>query len=209
MHCDKTKCYAGRIIATSKENFINAFLESDTDLETWRINAQNAGLFFKGLGLYDKIQNGAMSLTFSTKRDAVKSGQIFPITKGRLEINKFSINKSPFLTKIVSLTSLTGVLDFLTNSKDLKFDKLESDFTLHDNYVEISDLNIYGPFGPFDLFAKGNINLIDREILLKGYVVPSVYGINTMLKNTPVLGKLFAGKRSGIISAPFKIQQKY
>ena len=204
--CDQDKCYTGRAIGHNNNALISVFLNFINNKETWEIRTPDAGSLLKAVGVYNKINKGKMLLNISTERNSVEYGEILPITNGHLVIQNFEVTKSPILTHIISVTSITGLLNLLSSGRNLNFTRLSSDFSLQREVIDISELNVTGPF---DLSAQGKITLHDRVINLKGAIVPSVYGINAALKNIPFLGRLFAGKRSGVIAAPFKIKDQY
>jgi hypothetical protein len=206
MKCDFIKCFEGGGRAYINTKPVSMSLTSDDIEEKWHINSNDAGSFFSGLGIYSKIKNGVMSLSLSTKRSLVSKGELLPITHGKLAIDDFYAIKNPFLTKIVSITSLPGLINIITNSNQVKFDKLEADFKLDHNMISIANCNAIGP--DFDLMLRGDIMFFDRKIKLRGSVIPSVYGINSLLKKIPVINQV-VGKRRGVIAAPFSINDKY
>jgi hypothetical protein len=206
--CSNGKCFEGKSKAYIADKPITMLLTSKDSQEDWDLTSQDAGSFFKGLGIYNKIKNGSMLLKISTKRSTVKSGEIIPIMQGGLVMENFTAIKTPFLTKIVSFTSLPGLLSFVTNSNEIKFDKLNAKFDFNTEKLNILNCDVVGP--SFDFMAKGVIDFPERTVKLKGAVVPSIYGVNTLLKNIPVIGQvLYSGKRKGIILAPLSIKEKY
>jgi hypothetical protein len=155
--------------------------------------------------MYSNIKNGQMDLVISTKRNILKIGQVPNVIKGTLAMNDFTVTKTPFMANFLSLLSLSPEQIF---SQEIKFNKLDTSFSFENNIINILDCNINGT--SFDLIFKGNINLNKREIKLNGATFPSMYGINTVLKNTPIIGKiLYSKKRKGIIFTPFSISEKY
>ena len=153
------------------------------------------------------MKNGSMSLHLSTKGIQVNPGEILPIMNGKLYINNFSAIKTPFIIKIVSLTSLSGIIDIITNSKEIKFNNMNAIFNFYHDKINLTDCSIIGQ--SFDLNMKGEIDIDNHLIKLRGNIVPSVYGVNHALKIVPVFGKLISGKRRGVISAPFNIKDRY
>jgi hypothetical protein len=204
--CDTEKCFEGKGDAHIENKKITAVLDSSSDSEEkWHIKSQNVGMLLRALGMYSNIKNGQMDLVISTKRNILKIGQVPNVIKGTLAMNDFTVTKTPFMANFLSLLSLSPEQIF---SQEIKFNKLDTSFAFENNIINILDCNINGT--SFDLIFKGNINLNKREIKLNGATFPSMYGINTVLKNTPIIGKiLYSKKRKGIIFTPFSISEKY
>jgi hypothetical protein len=204
--CDPQECLQGQGVASIANKKITVALDTNDDSEKkWRVASQNAGMLFKALGIYSNMKNGQMDLVISTKGNIIKTDQTPKLTGGKLEIDNFSITKTPFMANFLSLLSLSPEQIF---SQEIKFNKLDASFAFGDNVINILDCNINGK--SFDLIFKGNVNLDKREIKLNGATFPSMYGINTVLKNTPIIGKLlYSKKRKGIIFTPFNILEKY
>ncbi len=204
--CDPKECLHGQGGASIANKKITVILDANNDSEKkWRITSQNAGMLFKALGIYSNMKNGQMDLVISTKGNIIKTVQTPKVSRGKLEIDNFTITKTPFMANFLSLLSLSPEQIF---SQEIKFNKLDANFALGGNVINILDCNINGK--SFDLIFKGNVNLDKREIKLNGATFPSMYGINTVLKNTPIIGKLlYSKKRKGIIFTPFNISEKY
>jgi hypothetical protein len=208
LNCTPEKCSKGSIKGLIQGQPISILLTTNNSHEDWDLESKNAGVFFKGTGIYNKIQDGTMYLNISTKRSNVKPGEMLPIMQGKLAIRNFSAIKNPVLTKIVAMTSIPGLFNVLTNNKEIKFDKLDAVFNFYTDSVRILDCKILG--SSFDLMLKGNINLNERQVKLNGIVVPSLYGINSVLSKVPLVGQLiYSGKRKGIILKDFEIKEKY
>jgi hypothetical protein len=208
IRCDKVKCFEGRGRATlNNDKLITFALNEQSDYETWDIFSNNAGSLLNGVGLFSKVKNGKMRLHISTKRDTVAKGGILPIVNGKLLIDNFSLIKTPFITKVISMTSLPGIVSFITNNPEIKFSSLDASFAFYEDRVTVADCDILGP--SFDLSMKGDIDIHNHDLKLKGSVIPSMYYINNLLKMTPILSSLVSKKRRGVIAAPFVIKDKY
>ena len=108
----------------------------------------------------------------------------------------------------MSFVSLPGLMSAITNNKNISFTEMKGKFSYKDNIVNIYDGSATGAF--LDLTIKGIIFTDEHKVKIKGTVIPSLYGINTIVHKIPVIGTIFGGKhRKGIFSAPYSIEYKY
>jgi len=207
MQCSKERCTQSNIIASVGEQSVEAKLISSTqDEQEWVVSTSNAGALLKALGLYKNVNKGNMLLNISMKKPPNNSNNNVPLMKGNVTIENFHALKTPILTKIISFTSIPGLVDLLT--ADIKFQKLEATFNVLNNVINVLDCNVVG--SAFDFMAKGAIDLNKRKIILKGAVVPSIYGLNSIIKVVPIINTLLNRKKvKGIIVAPFSIEETY
>lgn len=207
MQCNKDRCTQSNIIASVGEQSVEAKLVSSThDEQEWTVSTSNAGALLKALGLYKNVNKGNMLLNISVKKPPQNSNNNVPLMKGDITIENFHALKTPILTKIISFTSIPGLVNLLT--ADIKFQKLEATFNVLNNVINVLDCNVGG--SAFDFMAKGAIDLNQRKIILKGAVVPSIYGLNSLIKVVPIINTLLNRKKvKGIIIAPFSIEETY
>jgi hypothetical protein len=115
----------------------------------------------------------------------------------------FVVREAPALTKLLTLTSFTGLLDTL-RGKGIRFDKLASTIRYKDKLLTIRDGKAVGP--ALGVFMEGAVAPFTNRLDLSGTIVPS-YTANSMLSKVPVLGELLAGgEGEGIIAARFGIE---
>lgn len=206
--CDKIRCYAGSLNAKVGSKVLTMSLSASADEEEWNIDSTNAGAVLRGIGIYPSMKNGKMNLKINTKRHYVQNGSVIPILKGEYTVQNFMISNNQFITKLVSIISLPGFIGLLTNNKDIPFSTMKSKFSYDTESVSIQELFAEGPY--FDLTMKGKVDFYDRVINVKGSVTPALYGINKMIKVIPIVGTILSGgHRKGLVSAPYKIQQKF
>jgi hypothetical protein len=183
-------------------------LKTFNNKEEWVITSNNAGAVFKGIGLYNNMKTGSMILVLNTSRKELKPGEIVPILDGSFTFKKFAVVDTPVLTRMVSFISLPGFVNFMRNNKDVVFKEMTGNFDYNNDMVKFYNAYAEGPF--FDFTMKGEVDTKKRKVKLKGNVVPSLYGINTMMKYVPLVGNLLSkGRRKGIVTAPYTIEQNY
>lgn len=208
IRCNKTQCFEGGMSANIGARTLNMDLDTANNTEEWKIVTTNAGALLKGIGLYNNMKAGNLLLTLNTSRKEIHQGQQIPILEGKFILEKFVTHNMPILTRLVSFISFPGLMSLVRNNNDISFHKMSGTFSYRDSIIKIKNCEAEGGF--FDFSASGSINTILRQIQLKGSVVPSLYGINTLVRNVPIIGKVLSfGHRKGIVYAPYSINEKY
>ena len=161
--------------------------ENETDrLLTMR--SKDAGAVFRLLRISDNLVGGDFLLQ-GTLENAESGSSLF----GRMEVDDFRVLNTPALTRIVSVMSLTGILESLSG-EGLYFTQLTMPFRYDDGVFEVTKVRASGPSLGFT--ADGNIYVHADVIDIQGTVVP-VYMLNSMLGNIPLIGNLFSGGEEG------------
>lgn len=161
------------------------------------IGSSDAGKLLRALDIYDYMQGGKLKIAAA---DEVDDGS----QNGELLIEDFRIIKSNFLTKILTLGSLTGMADLL-NGKGIAFDKLKTNFAKKDDRFEVEDFRMKG--SAIGANAEGWFDTKQNQIAIAGKVIPA-YTANTLLGEVPVVGKIFIGDE-GVFAISYKIEDKF
>ncbi|MEE2969627.1 MAG: AsmA-like C-terminal domain-containing protein [Pseudomonadota bacterium] len=162
------------------------------------VRANDAGSVMKKLGLLDDISGG--NLIVSAVRHGSKPGSPW---RGKLGISDFVLAKAPFMARLLTLASLTGISN-MVEGKGLAFSRLDMPFTYASQRLNITDARAVG--SELGITGEGLIDLGAKKVDLDGTVVPA-YTINSILGNIPVLGAVFTGsKGSGIFAATYTIK---
>ncbi len=162
------------------------------------VRGDNAGETLRTFDYYPNMVGGG--LVISGVFDDTITGS--PL-RGQLSVSDFRILKAPGLTRLVSILSLTGIVDAL-QGQGLGFAEMEVPFTRHEGIITIRDARVNGASLGFT--ASGKIFSSAEIMDLEGTVVPA-YAINSALANIPFLGSLFSGgeKGGGVFAATFKM----
>jgi hypothetical protein len=161
------------------------------------MQAEDAGEFLKVMGIMDTIQGGELKLDGSFN-DAIASKPL----SGILTISQHSLKNAPVLTKILTIASLSGILDSLSG-QGITFTKLTAPFTLANDILTLKEAKSHG--SSIGITASGTIALKNSTLDLEGTVVPA-YAVNTLLGNIPVIGAIAGGKDSGLIAMNYSIK---
>jgi len=208
VECDKIKCFKGALASKVGSKDLSMSLTALEDQEEWLITTGNAGAVFLGIDMFKDMRSGIATIKLNTKRRQVKKGEEVPILDGTFKFEKFILTNQSFLTQLVSYISLPGLMNLVTNNKNIRFNKFTGRFNFVNNTLEMYGGEADGEY--FDFTMKGKVDTVNREINLKGQVVPSIYGISNLLRKLPILGKVLSGgHRKGIVSAPYRVKKRY
>ncbi len=176
-------------------NKFSASYRNSPGARAFAVKSANAGAVLRALGLIGSVRGGRLSLT--AKRPGAEAASPW---KGRLEINDFSLTRAPFMARLLTLSSLTGISDVLSG-KGIRFRQLDMPFALQSGRLTLGDSRAVG--AESGVTATGFVDLEAEQVDLEGTLVPA-YTINSLLGNIPLLGKLFTGsKGSGVFAATY------
>ena len=175
-----------------------ALYESDKNTRTLSVLSDDAGATLRALDHYDNMLDGKLKISGTYDDTDLDS----PLT-ARLKIDDYRIIKAPVLAKIVSILSITGIIESL-QGRGLSFSSMEVPFVSRRGTVSFKDARASGPSLGFT--AEGKIYTHAEVLNLEGTVVPA-YLINSFFGQIPLLGDLFTGgtKGGGIFAANYKM----
>jgi hypothetical protein len=126
-------------------------------------------------------------------------------SKGKIVITDFKIKEIPVLAQILSLASVTGILDTL-RGEGIRFDNTVIVFENDENFFTFKDF--YGTGPAIGFIVEGKINNEDHFASLDGNIIPA-YEVNRLISNIPVLGQILTGKSGdGVFGVNFKLKGK-
>ena len=126
-------------------------------------------------------------------------------SKGKIVITDFKIKEIPVLAQILSLASVTGILDTL-RGEGIRFDNTIIVFENDENFFTFKDF--YGTGPAIGFIVEGKINNEDHFASLDGNIIPA-YEVNRLISNIPVLGQILTGKSGdGVFGVSFKLKGK-
>lgn len=169
----------------------------------YMLYASPAGVFTQNFGIYNNIKKGDLSIEVFPK--IIDNNISY---EGEIRLNKFSLTNTSAFTKIVMgilspLNSPQAIADTL-RSGSLQVDSLHADIKFYQGVLTIS--NGVMKASSYDIKFEGSVNLNDKTIDVKGLYIPSAYGINTLISNLPILGRLLSGgKNSAFIGSNFTV----
>lgn len=159
------------------------------------VDSNNAGSTLKVLRLYEHMSGG--NLKIEAKRDKYKN------FKGHARMWDFALKDTPVFTKVLSLASLTGMVDMLTG-EGLTFSHLTAPFTytFSTKNLATDGARMFGSV--LGMTVSGRYNLVDDVVQAKGMVIPA-YSLNKFLGNIPLVGKVLAGKDGTVFATNYEV----
>ncbi|MCM1323881.1 MAG: DUF3971 domain-containing protein [Acetobacter sp.] len=159
------------------------------------VDSNNAGSTLKVLRLYDNMRGG--NLKIEAKRDKYRN------IKGHAKMWDFALSDTPVVAKVLSLASLTGMVDMLTG-EGLTFSHLTAPFTytFSTKNLATEGARMFGSV--LGMSVSGRYNLVDEDVEAKGLIIPA-YGLNKFIGNIPLVGKVLAGKDGTVFATNYDI----
>lgn len=159
--------------------------------------AGDAGTFLATFNVIDNMLGGQLSLT-GTINDAAPDHPF----SGALLIKDYRVVRVPFLAKILTAASLTGIVNVLSG-EGIGFTDLRMPMTVSNNILTINDGRAYG--ADLGITAKGKLNIDTNIADIEGTVVPA-YALNSILGNIPIVGDILTGgSGSGIFAVTYRL----
>ncbi len=173
-------------------------LTSNAGLRNLTFISNDAGSVGRALGIYKNANGGKLTLT--AQFDDLKLGR--PVT-GRLLIDDFRVVNAPLVTRILTIGSLSGILNLL-QGEGIKFKRLDSEFSYENKVLKVHNARAFGSAVGFNL--EGSLDNKTKFADFSGTVVPA-YTVNTVLGKVPMLGDLLlGGKGEGVFAITYAIK---
>ncbi|MDP7600567.1 MAG: AsmA-like C-terminal domain-containing protein, partial [Rhodospirillales bacterium] len=160
------------------------------------VTSNDAGAALQTFDYYENLRGGQLTLVG-------EYDNMLPDSKfsGTATIETFRVIKAPLLAKLLSVASITGILENL-GELGLGFGKLEAPFESQNDVITIKDASVSGL--SLGLTASGTLNTAVETVDIRGTIVPA-YAINNVLTNIPIIGFLFSGSEEdgGVFAATY------
>ena len=162
------------------------------------IATADAGTFLRTLGYFENAVGGTLRLIADVHDDEPGSPM-----RGRVRVDGFHLVGVPVLAQILSLASLTGIVDTL-GGDGVSFIRFEAPFALADEVLSIGDARAVG--SALGITVTGTVDRHAGEVDLLGTMIPA-YTINSLLGNIPILGTLLVGKEGeGVFALSYRVR---
>ena len=159
--------------------------------------SDDAGSLFSTLGLTSDIRGGRIAVVAESALPLPKGGWL-----GRMELSDFSILQAPVMVQLLSVASLTGILE-LASGSGLQFVSLDSNFTYGNSALYLDDLRMVGP--SVGLTAEGSVDFGGRRFGVEGNVTPFNL-FSEFAGSLPIIGGVLTGTDGGgVFSAGYRI----
>ena len=161
------------------------------------VRSDDAGAVARAFDLYGNAVGGRLLM------DAVVHDDLpdRPVT-GTLTVRDYRVVNAPTLAEILSVASLTGVLDLL-RSDGIAFSTFTLPFSVEGGVLAVEDAKAAG--AALGINAEGTVDLETDEVRIRGTIVPA-YAINSIVGNIPLLGDLLqVGRGEGLFAATYRV----
>lgn len=157
------------------------------------IDSTNAGATLKVLGLYDNMKGGILQI--EGKRNAQK------LIIGHAKIRDFSLHNTPVLAKLLTVASLSGMVNLLTG-EGMSFSHLDAPFEYQHKILSVTEAKAFG--NVMGITANGTYNRRSEDYDIKGVIAPA-YSLNSLIGKIPVVGDILMGRDGTVFAANYQI----
>ncbi len=186
--------------ALGKGKLFVRFKPDETGKRTFRLQTDDAGAVLQAFGLYENIRGGTL-LIYGEPKGGDLRGDLF----GSMRMENINVVKAPALAQLLSLMSLTGVGELLSN-QGLTFSKLESNYEWRfrpaGNLLIIKDGKTSG--SSVGLTFEGVVDRGQKTTDVSGTIIPMTE-INSLLAQIPLIGDILGGS-TGLIAATYTMK---
>jgi len=183
-----------------KGNLFVRFKPDAGGKRTFRLETNDAGSVLHTFGVYSNIHGGSL-LIYGEPKDGNLRGNIH----GAMRMENFRVIKAPALASLLSLMSLTGISQLLSN-EGLVFSKLESGFEWRfreaGNLLIVKDGTTSG--SSIGLTFSGVLDRGKKTTDIAGTIIPMTE-LNSFLSKIPLVGEILGGA-GGLIAATYSIK---
>ena len=182
-------------MVSDKDSF-ELSMKPDEERRSYTAVSGNGGAVLRALGLGDDFVEGELKVTGFVQ----ESGAV----DGTLNIKSFKIVDAPLLARLLSVASLTGIVDELQGT-GISFSELNVPFTFYENNFSVRDGAMYG--ASLGLTAKGEYNISQNTLEGEGTLIPA-YAVNSAFGSIPILGPILTGgeESGGVFAATYAMR---
>lgn len=160
------------------------------------VQSNDMGRLIKGLSGFDSVLNGNGHLDLTMPPIGTIGDPA-----GRFTVTDFKIVNQPFLIRLFSAGSFTGLVDLLTG-EGITVHKLVADVGMHGQRFTVRDFRLKGP--SIGAEAEGFVDRNSDTVGFAGTLAPLYYP-NTLPGKIPGIGEVFGGA-GGIIALAFEVR---
>ncbi len=157
------------------------------------IDSTNAGATLKVLGIYDNMKGGILKIQAKRNKDKVLIGHA--------KIRNTNIHNTPVLAKLLSVASLSGLVNMLTG-EGIAFSHIDIPFDYTKKILTLKKAKANG--NTMIITSNGTINRKIDKLDINGVIAP-LGGLDSLLGQIPLLGSLLKGKDGTVFAANYSI----
>ena len=178
------------------EDAFTLTMESQDKGRLFEAESENGGAVLRALGLGDDFVDGDLSVTGAVQ----ESGAV----EGTFNMGSFKVVDAPLLARLLSVASLTGIVDELEGS-GISFSELNLPFSYADNVFSVQNGAMHG--ASLGLTGRGRYDANQNTVEGEGTLIPA-YAFNSAVGSIPILGPILIGgeKSGGVFSATYTVR---
>ena len=157
--------------------------------------SNDMGVFIDGLSGFGSLKGGYGRMDVMLPPRGVDAD-----ATGRFEMRDFRLVDQPFLVRLLSAGSFTGLLDLLRGA-GIRIDTLSADVGMRGDRLTARNLKMVGP--SIGIIADGYFDRETDAVAAAGTLTP-IYSLNTIFKGVPVIGPALGGE-GGVLAVAFKL----
>lgn len=169
----------------------------------FRMESDDAGATLKAFQVYNTMIGGKMTIY----GEPIK-GVFDRNFSGVAEIRDFRVVKAPAMTKLLSILSLSGMLEVLKND-GLKFSRLEVKFNWlyrkNGSLLKLKEGRTSG--NTLGLTFDGEADNAKQTLNFNGTLIP-LSGVNKIIGEIPLVGDILTGGTGSLFAATYSIRGK-
>lgn len=194
LRCDPARCSSANFTAKNGDGDLQARIGTTNGIRQLIVTNSNAGAFLRAVDVSDRVFNGTLNL--EANYDDTKNPA--PLV-GRLQIGKFKLKNSEILARIISIGSLSGLVNVLTG-QGIDFESFKTNIGALKGVINVTKGRAEG--NALGLTIEGIVNTNSSHLDVKGVVVP-ISSLNSLLGKIPLIGEL-AG--DGLIAFNYSVK---
>lgn len=194
---------SGNLTMGSRAAPIAATMETGAGGRKVTLTTGDTGLLVRGLFAFESMRGGQMTAIVNLPGQAGDTTANPPADfTGTATVKDFTVINQPFLARLFSAGSLTGLGD-LMGGDGMTMDELTIPFSSKNNVISVDGARAVGR--AIGASADGYIDRPKGTLALKGSLIPA-YGVNSLISNVPLIGDILASKKGeGIFGVTYSV----
>lgn len=157
--------------------------------------SSDMGVFIDGLSGFGSLKGGFGRMDVMLPPRGVSAD-----AAGTFQMRDFRLVDQPFLVRLLSAGSFTGLLDLLQGD-GIRIDTLNAGIAMRGDRIIVRKLKMVGP--SVGMTGEGYFDRETDQVGAAGVVTP-IYSLNTLFAPVPVLGAILGGE-NGILAVAFRL----
>ena len=160
---------------------IDIEVKADNDGRIFQVSSNNAGEVLLESNIYSSGYGGEIEIELVQSPESDSLGSI--------NVRNLRVIGAPFLAKLISLTSIKGIIDVLS-SNGIMFENIWAEYQINKDILKITNGIAISP--SIGLTLSGTREM-DQKIINYSGVLSPAYSLNGMIKKIPLIGGVLGG----------------